>query len=296
MHGRHHDGDAQRRRVGADSGRGGARADLRRERTDREGPPNGDGAAAAAAARRPGRHRPQELKPGETRKETEGVFVVRDKASASSSCRSRWASRATSILEVLVGAQGRRPGRHRPVQLRAQHRRRRSVKVDNSKQNSAQSDLRAAARQRMNKLFESASIALAAIWAPKLRSFMTVLGNIVAVTSIIAVVSLIQGLNASVKQAILNAGRRRLVQHPAVPGHAQRRGLRQGPQQPAHHAARRARDPALRREQSPAVMADIGGAAAHHAIATSRSDNTRSQGVTAELHQLLRASTPSAGA
>ena len=33
---------------------------------------------------------------------------------------------------------------------------------------------------------------------------MTVLGNIVAVTSIIAVVSLIQGLNASVKEAILN--------------------------------------------------------------------------------------------
>ena len=33
---------------------------------------------------------------------------------------------------------------------------------------------------------------------------MTVLGNIVAVTSIIAVVSLIQGLNASVSQAILN--------------------------------------------------------------------------------------------
>src|SRR5262252_1725389 len=54
----------------------------------------------------------------------------------------------------------------------------------------------------MNKLFESAKIAIAAIWASKLRSFMTVLGNIVAVTSIIAVVSLIQGLNASVKQAI----------------------------------------------------------------------------------------------
>jgi putative ABC transport system permease protein len=56
----------------------------------------------------------------------------------------------------------------------------------------------------VNKLFESAMIALSAIWAAKLRSFMTVLGNIVAVTSIIAVVSLIQGLNASVKQAILN--------------------------------------------------------------------------------------------
>ena len=47
-------------------------------------------------------------------------------------------------------------------------------------------------------------MALSAIWAAKLRSFMTVLGNIVAVTSIIAVVSLIEGLNASVKQAILN--------------------------------------------------------------------------------------------
>jgi len=56
----------------------------------------------------------------------------------------------------------------------------------------------------VNKIFESAKIALAAIWGSKLRSLMTVLGNIVAVTSIIAVVSLIQGLNASVKSAILN--------------------------------------------------------------------------------------------
>jgi putative ABC transport system permease protein len=56
----------------------------------------------------------------------------------------------------------------------------------------------------MNKIFESAMIALDAIWSAKLRSFMTVLGNIVAVTSIIAVVSLFQGLNASVKSAILN--------------------------------------------------------------------------------------------
>jgi putative ABC transport system permease protein len=56
----------------------------------------------------------------------------------------------------------------------------------------------------VNKLLESAGIALDAIWAAKLRSFMTVLGNIVAVTSIIAVVSLIQGLNASVTAAIMN--------------------------------------------------------------------------------------------
>ncbi|MES1164765.1 MAG: ABC transporter permease, partial [Verrucomicrobiota bacterium] len=56
----------------------------------------------------------------------------------------------------------------------------------------------------MNTWAEAAWIALEAIWAARLRSFMTVLGNIVAVTSIIAVVSLIQGLNASVRAAILN--------------------------------------------------------------------------------------------
>ncbi len=53
----------------------------------------------------------------------------------------------------------------------------------------------------MNQFLESAVLALQAIWANKLRSLLTVLGNIVAVTSIIAVVSLVQGLNASVKEA-----------------------------------------------------------------------------------------------
>ena len=52
-------------------------------------------------------------------------------------------------------------------------------------------------------ILESISIALRAIWANKLRSFMTVLGNIVAVTSIVTVVSLIQGMNAMVSSAIV---------------------------------------------------------------------------------------------
>ena len=55
----------------------------------------------------------------------------------------------------------------------------------------------------MNQIRESIVIALQAIWANKLRSFMTVLGNIVAVTSIVAVVSLIQGMNAMVTDAIV---------------------------------------------------------------------------------------------
>ena len=54
----------------------------------------------------------------------------------------------------------------------------------------------------MQQFLEAAGIALQAIWANKLRSLLTVLGNVVAVTSIIAVVSLVQGLNASVQSSI----------------------------------------------------------------------------------------------
>jgi len=56
----------------------------------------------------------------------------------------------------------------------------------------------------VGRVFEGVIIALRAIWGSKLRSFMSVLGNIVAVTSIIAVVSLIQGLNATVTDAIVS--------------------------------------------------------------------------------------------
>jgi len=56
----------------------------------------------------------------------------------------------------------------------------------------------------MGRILEGVAIALSAIWGSKLRSFMSVLGNIVAVTSIIAVVSLIQGMNATVTDAIVS--------------------------------------------------------------------------------------------
>jgi putative ABC transport system permease protein len=56
----------------------------------------------------------------------------------------------------------------------------------------------------MNQIVDSIVIALQAIWANKLRSFMTVLGNIVAVTSIVTVVTLIQGMNGMVADAIVS--------------------------------------------------------------------------------------------
>ncbi|MCE2539478.1 MAG: ABC transporter permease [Acidobacteria bacterium] len=53
-------------------------------------------------------------------------------------------------------------------------------------------------------IHEMVQIALNAIWANKLRSFLTILGNIVAVTSIITLVSLIQGITEEVKDVILS--------------------------------------------------------------------------------------------
>jgi putative ABC transport system permease protein len=56
----------------------------------------------------------------------------------------------------------------------------------------------------VHQIVDSVLIALRAIWSNKLRSFMTVLGNVVAVASIVTVVSLIQGMNAMVSDAIVS--------------------------------------------------------------------------------------------
>ena len=56
----------------------------------------------------------------------------------------------------------------------------------------------------MAQLFESVVLALQSIWANKLRSMLTLLGNIVAVSSIITVVALITGVNEAVTDAIVS--------------------------------------------------------------------------------------------
>ena len=55
----------------------------------------------------------------------------------------------------------------------------------------------------MIQIIEAARLALSSIWTNKLRSILMVIGNVVAVTSIIAVVSLIQGMDGYVTDAIL---------------------------------------------------------------------------------------------
>ena len=88
----------------------------------------------------------------------------------------------------------------------------------------------------MSYFIESATIALQAIWGSKLRSFMTVLGNIVAVTSIIAVVSLVQGMNAYVSDTIVSGvgADNFTISADAGGADGSRRGARA--EQPADHA------------------------------------------------------------
>jgi putative ABC transport system permease protein len=55
-------------------------------------------------------------------------------------------------------------------------------------------------------LRESSGIALAALRANKLRSFLTLLGTIIGVMSVITVLSFVEGLNRFVSEKLLNAG------------------------------------------------------------------------------------------
>ncbi|MGE3577273.1 MAG: ABC transporter permease [Vicinamibacterales bacterium] len=135
----------------------------------------------------------------------------------------------------------------------------------------------------MNQILESARIALGSIWGAKLRSFMTVLGNIVAVTSIIVVVALIRGLNESVTAAILSqagADSFSVQQYPVARGDADFEKVRNNPPVSLRDAA------AIRRysQTATAVMAEL-TANARVGYRDLAIDNTRVRGVTADyLH------------
>ena len=55
-------------------------------------------------------------------------------------------------------------------------------------------------------LLESLRLALSVLWSNRLRTFLTILGNVVAVSSVVAVVSIIDGLNRYVSERILSTG------------------------------------------------------------------------------------------
>ena len=153
---------------------------------------------------------PAELEPGQTRKETEGVFVIRDGRAEFIPIKIGIAGdRYFEVLSGIKAGDQVITGPYNNVR-----------DMDDGDPVRVQPSL---PKTLVNKYLDAAGIALSAIWASKLRSLMTVLGNIVAVMSIIAVVSLIQGLNASVSTRHSQPGGRRLVHRPAVRHRSQRR-------------------------------------------------------------------------
>src|SRR5216110_1185788 len=54
-------------------------------------------------------------------------------------------------------------------------------------------------------LYEALRLALQTVWSHKLRSFFTLLGIIVSVAFLVAVVAVIQGMNAYVKESVADA-------------------------------------------------------------------------------------------
>ena len=55
----------------------------------------------------------------------------------------------------------------------------------------------------MRHLWESVRIALDAIWSRKLRATLTLVANVVAVTTVIGVVSILMGMDGYVRQRVL---------------------------------------------------------------------------------------------
>ena len=55
-------------------------------------------------------------------------------------------------------------------------------------------------------MFENISLAFQGIWSHKLRSFLTMLGIIIGIASIIAIVSTIKGTNEQIKENLIGAG------------------------------------------------------------------------------------------
>ena len=55
-------------------------------------------------------------------------------------------------------------------------------------------------------MFENTRLAFQGVWNHKLRSFLTMLGIIIGITSIITIVSTIKGTNEQIKQNLIGSG------------------------------------------------------------------------------------------
>ena len=79
----------------------------------------------------------------------------------------------------------------------------------------------------LSRSLQNVATALVQIWANKGRSILTTLGIIIAVTSIITVVSFAEGFGNYVQNMMRGYGTRYIVVHPFFPRHGDRHGARQ---------------------------------------------------------------------
>ena len=60
-------------------------------------------------------------------------------------------------------------------------------------------------------MLENIRLAFRGIWSHKMRSFLTMLGIIIGIASIISIASTIQGTNEQIKQNLIGAGNNPMV-------------------------------------------------------------------------------------
>ena len=58
-------------------------------------------------------------------------------------------------------------------------------------------------------MLENVRLSFQGIWSHKMRSFLTMLGIIIGIASIISIVSTIKGTNEQIKQNLIGAGKDR---------------------------------------------------------------------------------------
>ena len=60
-------------------------------------------------------------------------------------------------------------------------------------------------------MFENVSVAFQGVWSHKMRSFLTMLGIIIGIASIITIVSTIKGTNEQIKENLIGSGNNAVV-------------------------------------------------------------------------------------
>ena len=145
-------------------------------------------------------------------------------------------------------------------------------------------------------------IAMEALGSHKLRSFLTLLGVVIATTTLIVVMSVVNGMNLYIAEHIANLGANTFVLHQfkwaqgfdALPGSAAAQpahphgGLRVSPREPARIPRDRRHEPAQPQSDGPATRAALIEEINLNGMTPSFADIGREKVAGRPVHQRLR--------